>query len=407
MISFGTSEQMNCKPESIQSINAHIRFLAERIGPRGTGTHEEILAADYVADCLTKWGIPFERLSCRTIVSMNHYPISINMMGLLAFIVYPIDGGLWRWLAALLACLVAPFLALTVRTSGNPLRFILPKVTSPSVLGVIEPLGEVQHQVVLISHLDTNKCRLTWKPERLHRLEPLTYATIAVQAVFGILYLVGAILGQRWNIWFLSLLPGSYLLGIVITLLVDDRTPYSPGANDNASAVGVSLAIAQDLSQNALPNTRIWLAFTGAEETDHYGLRSVLAAHPHDLRQAVFIDLEGVGSGDLVYVTRHGIGLHYFPDAGLLQLARRVAEEQPDLPGRRIRGEKMIMSEEVSTLTHLGYRAVCIAGHDSFTRGLSKWHQADDTFENLDPAVLLRAKDYTCALLNAIDQGER
>ena len=152
---------MICKSESSESINAHIRFLAERIGPRGTGRPGEKLAADYVGDCLTRWGIPVERLSCRTIMSMNHYPISINLMGLLAVIFYPIYGGAWHWFAALLACLVAPFMALTVRTSGNPLRFILPKVTSPSVLGVIEPVGEVQHQVVLVSHLDTNKCRLT------------------------------------------------------------------------------------------------------------------------------------------------------------------------------------------------------------------------------------------------------
>ena len=64
------------------------------------------------------------------------------------------------------------------------------------------------------------------------------------------------------------------------------------------------------------------------------------------------------------------------------------------------------MSEEVSTLTNRGYRAVCIAGNDSHTHGLSKWHQLDDTFANLDPAVLLKAKYYACALLNAIDLGK-
>jgi hypothetical protein len=92
-------------------------------------------------------------------------------MGCLAIILYPLDGSITRWLAALLALLVAPFMALTIRTSVNPLRVFLPKVTSPSVLGKIEPAGKVESQVVLLAHLDSNKCRLTWKPERLCSLE--------------------------------------------------------------------------------------------------------------------------------------------------------------------------------------------------------------------------------------------
>ena len=384
-----------------KSIEAHVRFLASDIGPRGTGTIGEKRAADYVSECLNQWGIPHERLTCRTIISMNHYPLIIDAMGLLAIILYPLDGSFTRWLAALLALLVAPFMALTIRTSVNPLRVFLPKVTSPSVLGKIEPVGKVDLQVVLLSHLDSNKCRLAWKPERLGSLEPLTYVTLLVQALFGVLYLAGAITGQRWSIWALSLLPGAYMLAIVIILVLDDRAPYSPGANDNASSVGVVLDIAQELSQQPLANTRVWLAFTGAEETDHFGLRSVLERHPQEMRPALFIDLEGVGAGDLVNVTRHGIGLHYSPDPELLEMAKKISLEHPKW---EIRGEKMTMSEEVSTLTHLGYRAVCICGYDRQTHALPQWHQPGDTCENLDANSLLKARDFTRALLQAIDQ---
>jgi hypothetical protein len=385
------------------SIEAHVHFLASEIGSRGTGTAGEKSAADYVAGCLGKWGIPFERLTCRTILSMNHYPLIINAMGIMALLLYPLDGSFTRWLAAGLALLVAPFMALTIRTSTNPLRVFLPKVESPSVLGKIEPAGKASLQVVLLAHLDTNKCRLTWKPEHLSSLEPLTYVTLLVQLLFGVLYLAGAITGQRWSIWALSLLPGVYLVAMVVTLVLDDRTPYSPGANDNASSVGVVLALADEFSRQALRNTRVWLAFTGAEETDHFGLRSILQLHPQEMGQALFVDLEGVGAGDLVLVTRHGIGLHYSPDPGLLDIAQKVSREHPEW---EMRGEKMTESEEVSTLTHLGYRAVCISGYDRQTQALPQWHQLTDTFENLEPAALLKARDYTLALLRAIDQQE-
>jgi len=298
--------------------------------------------------------------------------------------------------------LVAPFMALTIRTSTNPLRAFLPKVSSPSILAKIDPTKGVKRQVVLLSHLDTNKCRLTWKPEGLRRIEPLTYVTLSVQTLFGLLYLAGALLGLRWGIWELSLLPGAYMLAITIVLILDDRTPYSPGANDNASSVGVVMEIAQELSQKPLSQTRIWLAFTGAEETDHFGLRSVLQAHPQEMRSAQFIDLEGVGAGEIIYVTHHGIGLHYSPDPELLGLVKKVALEHPEWD---IRGEKMTMSEEVSTLTHLGYRAICIAGRDPKTGCLSQWHQANDGYANLDPGMLLKAKNYTWAIMRAIEQA--
>jgi hypothetical protein len=119
------------------------------------------------------------------------------------------------------------------------------------------------------------------------------------------------------------------------------------------------------------------------------------------MRPALFIDLEGVGAGDLVYVTRHGIGLHYSPDAEWVDLVRKVSLEHPEWG---IRGEKMTMSEEVSTLTHLGFRAVCICGYDRQTHALPQWHQPGDTCENLDANSLLKARDFTRALLQAIDQ---
>ena len=173
----------------------HIQYLVNHIGPRGTGTKGEQKAADYVCNALSRAGIQAERLTCRTIRSMNHYPLIINGMGLLALLLYPLDGGWTRWIAAVLAAMVAPFMALTIRTSSNPLRIFLPKASSPSILAKIEPTESVKRQVVLLSHLDTNKCRLTWKPEGLRRIEPLTYVTLSVQALFGLLYLAGALLG--------------------------------------------------------------------------------------------------------------------------------------------------------------------------------------------------------------------
>lgn len=401
---------MNAQSDAGQAALEHARALAEGIGPRGTGTDGEARAAEYVAGRLAEWGIAAERLECRTIRSMNHYPLAVNALGLAALMLYPLDGDAFRWAAAILGLMVAPFMAMTIRTSSNPLRWLLPKASSPSVLGIINPRGGAmpdgtaiaRRQVVLLAHLDSNKCRLAWKPERLGALEPLARLTLAVQVLLGLLLLAGAILGDRWTPWLLALVPGAYLVGMAVTLLRDDREPYSPGANDNASSVGVALELACELSQQPLKHTQVWLGFTGAEETDHFGLRSILATHPAELERqnTLFIVLEGVGAGELVYATRHGIGLHYAPDAELVKLAAETARAHPEWG---VRGEKMTMSEEVSTLTWRGYRAICICGRDPRTGGLGQWHRAEDTCANLSAAALERAKGFTRAMLERID----
>lgn len=48
-----------------------------------------------------------------------------------------------------------------------------------------------------------------------------------------------------------------------------DRTPFTAGANDNASAVGLVLTLAEALVKQPLQHTRVWLACTGCEEVQH------------------------------------------------------------------------------------------------------------------------------------------
>ena len=50
-----------------------------------------------------------------------------------------------------------------------------------------------------------------------------------------------------------------------------ERTPFTAGANDNASAVGLVLTLAEAPVSPPLAHTRVWQACTGCEEVQHYG----------------------------------------------------------------------------------------------------------------------------------------
>lgn len=381
---------------------ANVRALAGEIGPRGTGTREERAATELVADRLSSLGLLVEHQSFRAVTSQNAFPLAIDLIALLGVTIYPLDGSLARWVAAALALSTAPLLWQAIRTSGSSLlRPLLSQVVSGNVLARIEPRDQIRQRVVLLAHLDTNRCRMAWQSSAVRYVEPLTWLTLAMLAWLGLLYLAGALLGgPRW-VWWISLLPAGYVVGTVITLWKDDRTPYSPGAHDNAAGVAVALEIGARLANRRLESTEVWLAFTGAEETDHAGLHTLLRQDGTILRQAAFLGLEGVGSGDIVYLTRQGVCAHYRPAPELLTLAARVADQRPALG---VRPAQMTMEDEVGTLRRKGYRAMCIAGRDPATGTLPQWHRADDTVDTISAAVLERAAGFVLALLAELDR---
>jgi Peptidase family M28 len=377
-----------------------VRALAGDIGPRGTGTPAEAAARDLVAGRLAALGLAVERQAFRTVTSQNAFPLAIDALALVAVVVYAIGTPLARWAGAALALATAPLLWHTIRTSGRLLQPLLPRVASGNVLARIAPRGPLRRRAVVLAHLDTNRCRLAWQAGAVRHLEPLAWLTLGVLASLGLLSLAGAVLGgPRWVAW-ASVPLVAYVAGMVVTLVRDDRTPYSPGALDNAGSVAVALELAARLAGRPLGTTEVWVVFTGAEETDHAGLCALLREHRSELRAADFLGLEGLGGGDLVYLVRQGLCARYEPDPRLAALAARVAERHPHLG---VHAARVTMEDEVGTLRRSGYRALCIAGIDPAAMTLAHWHRPEDTPDKVSAVVLERAVAYLAAFLESLD----
>lgn len=382
------------------SLFEDVRCLAGAIGPRGTGTPAESAAADFVMQRLRDAGLTSERYPLRTVSSQNVFPIAISLLTLAAALAYPLGGTAVRVLAAFLAFGAAWSLWQTIRNAFNPIEHLLPKVNSQNIEACLKPKGATTRSAVLLAHLDTNRCRLVWQSLTVRSLEPMTWLTLAVPLLMGILYLGGAIQGGRlW--WWFSLPLAAYELGALITLVRDDRTPYSPGAHDNAASVAVALEVAGRLAATPLEKTELWFIFDGAEETDHAGVRDLLHRRGPELREAAFLGLEGLGSGELVYLTRQGICAPYHPSPELLAIAEQVAGNHPEL---EFHPAEMLAEDDVRTLRGRGYRALGIAGRDPVTGILPHWHRPDDTPDSVSAEVMQRAVDLLVAMLQEMDK---
>jgi Peptidase family M28 len=369
-----------------QRLMEHMRALC--ISPRPTGSREEARAADYVRVVLQELGIEDVRTQPFQTIPSSGWTALPLIVGLTLGAL----RGRRRGGALMLAALYGLRRAFLVK----PLPFdpLLPKRASQNVIARIPPRGAVRQMVFLVGHLDSNKQRFSFPFVVPSLTKPFNTAALVIAGLAG----VSLLLTGRSRLQGLTALLG---LGLTAALIYDETQPYVEGANDNATAVAALLGIAEALTAAPLEHTEVTLLFTGSEETGCNGLEAYLKQYAPPKDTSTFIDIEMVGTGDLCYITKHGIShfSEYRPAPHITALAARVAREHPEF---RVTGKAMTILEETASLRNRGCAAICIAGYDS-TGMLPHWHRVSDTLDHIEPQTLIRAADYVHTLITELD----
>ena len=362
--------------------------------PRPTGSPAEAGAARYAREALARWGIESWEETFTAVADMNWFPISAAAFALLAIPTY----FALPWLGAAISAMAPYLLWYALTRADSPLRFLLPRVRSGNVVARVPPRGDVRRRAVVLAHLDTNRCRLAWEAKSVSTIVIGTTVTLAAYLLeVGVLF-IGALSGTR--VFGYAALPlGLYAAAVVGFLLWELRMPFSPGANDNASAVAVALELVAGLVREPLDHTEVWVCFTGAEEVDHRGAKELLRRHP-ELRDAYFLVLEGVGAGKLTIVKSEGILFRYRPDPELFSLAMETAGAHPEWG---VTSAPMTIVCETQALRRRGCRALTLAGRDPATGTLPRWHAPDDLPEHISTDALGGAWAFLGALLSTLD----
>lgn len=382
----------------------HVRYLAEKIGPRGSTTDHEKRAARYAADVLRAVGLtPVTETFTSARSAWLPYTLSFGLIlvaGLLFWV-----GGRWGAIAALvltLSSLASVLLELAFRP--NPLRWVLPKGESTNVWARVAPRHETREQVVLIGHLDTHRTPLVFSTDawvRLFRaLIPLGLASVVIMAGLFVAHLVWP--RPLWQI--LSVAPATVVLGVFVLTLQADRSPYTVGANDNASGAGVVLELARRIAEQPLDHTAVWAVLSGCEEVGCYGADAFAQAHRSDLGRPAWIAVDSVGGegADPTWVDREVFFLTAHSDPGLLTLADGVARRHPEL-GAAATTFQGAYTEGSIGHKH-GFRVLTLVAlrRDG---ALPHWHRPLDVTENVDPDVVTRSEEFLWELLQDIDRS--
>jgi Zn-dependent M28 family amino/carboxypeptidase len=214
-----------------------------------------------------------------------------------------------------------------------------------------------------------------------------------------LIYLVGIFTQWSW-IWPLSWIAAIFAILLLAMCWQAVSTPFTCGANDNATAAGLILTLAGHLRDAPLKNTRLWLVCTGCEEALHDGAIDFYRRHRSELVHPKTLVFESLGCAGPSWLVGEGIVLPISPDPGLVRLAEKVAEQHPELESypSRISGGVTEMSDAIRA----GIPAITLMG---LTREneLPHWHQEGDTVDKVDAEALRRNYTFAWHYIQALD----
>ncbi len=222
---------------------SHIRALAVDIGSRGPTTEGERRGAAYCAEALRRLGLApqVEGFASATSIFQPHL-IAAGAM-LLAFALYQLAGRASAAVAAVISSVALVSDLLELSFIDNPLRRSVTKGPSQNVVAVAPPAAEHRQDLVLIGHIDTQRTPLVFSTPRWVAIyKAFTTVAFVLFAGQALLYLLGAFTGWPW-IWPASILSAIGAVLLMALCIEAERTPFTAGANDNASAVGLVLTL--------------------------------------------------------------------------------------------------------------------------------------------------------------------
>jgi hypothetical protein len=380
---------------------SHIRYLTIDIGPRGSTTPAERRGHEYCQQVLTTLGLD-ARLEPFTSASSIFQPHLIAGIGLLfAFAIYPLAGQLSALIAALLALVILVSEVLELGFVANPIRWMLSKASSQNTVACLAPSGKHTQDVILIGHVDTQRTSLVFSTPRWVTVYE-NFITVAFVTFIGmvLLYFLGAVTQWAW-IWPVSIIAAFCALLLIALAAQADSTPFTAGANDNASAAGVVLTLAEQFKHQPLEHTRLWLVCSGCEEVQHYGAVDFFKRHRQELIHPTSIAFEMLGCAGPAWQTKEGIIVPFRCSPHLVALAEKLSAEHPEWGayGAEIKGGNTEMADGLRQ----GVPSITLTGLSRQGKA-PYWHTPQDTYDKMNPEIMARAFDFISTYIRAVDQ---
>ncbi|NTU79966.1 MAG: hypothetical protein HGA45_11275 [Chloroflexales bacterium] len=367
-----------------RELEALIGQLADQASSRSATSPGEATAAAFVNGRLRRTGMGVATYELRASPRLGGVYLLFGALGLLAAalaLAFPL-------LSLLLALNLLGWVALD--SFGVPTPPIGRRRASQNIVGTRAVAGAAglkpippRWRVVLMAPLDAPQVRLG-----LAALAgPTRGAALARLAAIALVAAGAAALLLR-SPWWLVGLPGA--LGCLLVAVASIMPPTPAPADGGVAALATMVTAAQRIEQ--LERVELWAVAVGAAGTDPRGVTTLLPRYPFDRARTLFIALEDLAGGQVVYATREGASGP--ADELLLRLAAAAdaadplidAEPRPlEVPGRL-----------AAPLRRHGYRALTILARPAPGA-------RPDLVASLDPRLVERAARMVVAIVRRLE----
>lgn len=381
----------------VDQIRQDLMVLAGRLLHRGAQTDEERHAAEFIRERLREYTADVELQDFHAIDNYTYlfasYYTEFLVVAILAAFGWPLFAACYG---------VGVFLAYLAEFMGYRIfaRF-MPQFESQNVVArFFAPYPE--RLFIVTAHYDSGCANPLSNPRVLPWLRPIhrllvlcmvtVIATCAAEAVGSFIeveYSLTAYL--RWAA------VGMLLCAAIAMFYAATQGEDIRGANTNASGVAALLRVAERVAAHPLERADVWVVAAGSHESWMSGMRHFLTSHDFDKARTYILNLEGVGAGDLHYLTGEGMLQLVRSDKGMVAAAQRIAPQF---------GATAAKLRAIPSAAHVplarGYSTLSVMGLDK--RGLPPhWNWFTDRVTEVDETAIANAADFAEAIARNLE----
>jgi len=318
-----------------------IEDICNDIGPRESGTEQEILAGNKVESELKKFcdethqesyissphaflgGIRYGAL----IVFIAGVFFWVSLLGDLSIInLNPIFDVLFLILAVILIAVTISYFILEVMKYHETFDFLFPKRSSNNIIGTINPKNDIKNTVIFSAHHDSAfEFNTFYYLKRFGQIIinigyfgiAIIFVAIMMKLIFFFLSIEQPILFLVFGIIFIFFIP------IILVYIFFHSYKAVLGAFDNLSGVAILLGIAKFLSDNKnnaeiFPkHTRVRLVSFAGEESGLRGAKRYVTEHYDELvsNKTTVVNMDSIAKKDFIVILNKesGIGATHDP----------------------------------------------------------------------------------------------
>jgi hypothetical protein len=203
-------------------------------------------------------------------------------------------------------------------------------------------------------------------------------------------------------------LPATLILVGATFMLADiELSNIVPGANVNASGVATALSLAEELERDPPTHLDVWVVLPGAGEGINEGMRAFVREHRDELDRETtwFVNLEGVGAGDVRYEVSQGRVVSFGMDSRLTELCVAVADADRE-GANAYRAEALRSGFSSGSLPPIlaKYPATTITCLREGELTPANYRLASDVPDTVEAESLERARGFALDLVRAVDR---